>query len=184
MVNRFQGSGRPRQGGTPVVHRQDFRAHVENGGDWRHGATDVDMNPSIPGLGGFFSAATAQGTMEKFAEALIEAGQGFVTIGDGYDMGNYNVGDPATPSLKSAFDAAFANPRLVEGGIVLVKSGTYRLLDTVTVPAGITVMGESRGTIIIGNTTEQAMFRISSSVEEIVISNTGGITSQQHIDYL
>lgn len=182
MVKRFQGSGKQRDGGAGVVTRRDFRAHVENGGDWRHGAPDINMEPSISVLNNLFSSPTVQGTMEKFATTLSEAGQGFITIGDGYDMGNFNVGDPATPSLKSAFDAAFASPRLVEGGVILVKAGTYRLLETVTVPAGITIMGESRGTIIISNTSEQSMFRIAASVENINLGNTSSTPSAQPID--
>ena len=159
MVTRFIGSGRQREGGFAAVHRQDFRAHT-TGGDWRHTADQTDMNPSLSVLGGIFSSPTVQGTLQLLANTFSTAGQGFITIGDGYDMGDFNVGDPSTPSLHDAFNAAFASPRLQQGGVLLIKAGTYRLTQTVTVPQGMMIIGEGRGTVIISNTGEKAMFRI------------------------
>jgi hypothetical protein len=46
MTNRYTGSGRQIEGGMLATHKQDFNAHV-TGGDWRHKADQVDMNPVL-----------------------------------------------------------------------------------------------------------------------------------------
>lgn len=158
--NPFTGSGRAIEGGALAARKQDFVAHGD-GNYLRHHADHVDMNPELNVIG--LADQTVQGTLEKMANLISQAGQGFITIGDGYDMGDFNVGDPATPTLESAFIAAFAHTRLQNGGVVLVKSGTYRLGQTVTVPSGITIMGEPSGTFIISATNQQAMFEVEPS---------------------
>ena len=174
MVSRFQGSGREKEGGFLATHKQDFNAHV-TGGDWRHGATDIDMEPIITSLGG----ATVQQTLENLSAFIVSEGSGFISIGkadgyDGYAAGVYNVGTPATPLLADAFAAAFADKRLQNGGAVLVLAGTYALLSTVSVPPGITIMGELAGTIIIGHIIEGSMFKILRGTENTRIGGDSG----------
>lgn len=164
MSDKFIGSGRQREGGFAAVHRHDFTSHVE-GSNWFHTADQINMDPAIATLAGVFSDTTVQGTLEKLATYFSTIGQGFISIGDGYDQGDYNVSDPSTPSLKAAFDAAFTNTRLQNGGIILIKAGTYVLDSTVILPPGIMVIGENRGTIIISHTSEQPMFQIQAGTE-------------------
>jgi hypothetical protein len=175
MTSRFQGSGRLKEGGYLAVHRQDFKAHT-TGDDWRHTADQTDMNPALSSAA--LNAPTVQGTLEKMALKLAGQG-GFVSIGDGYDLGDYNV-DIGT-SLHEAFASAFTNPRLQNGGIILVKAGTYRLTQTVTLPLGITVMGEPAGTHIIGSTNEQPMFYIRQS-EDVFLQGTYSATDYYAAD--
>lgn len=163
MVSRYTGSGRHRESGFAAVHRQDFHAHT-TGGDWRHTADQTDMNPAISTFNNLFNAPTVQETLERMASLIDTVGQGFITIGDGYNLGDYNVDSGTT--LQQAFYDAFANSRLQNGGIVLVKSGTYRLTATVEVPAGITIMGEPAGTYIFGSMNEQPMFRCADSIKQ------------------
>lgn len=184
MVDRFIGSGRFKEGGFLATHKQDFNSHVD-GGDFRHTANNINMDPIITAYGGFFNGTTVQDTLDKIASFTFSSGQGFVTIGDGYDTANppnYIVGSNPTPTLNNAFTEAFNNPRLRQGGIILVKAGTYKLNNVVIVPPGITIMGEGRGTIIIGHTSEQPMFLIKQSTEFPSVGSTTPISSFNSID--
>ena len=56
---RFIGSGRKQEGGFLGTHKQDFEAH-RTGGDWRHDAENINMNPVI----GPFPGDDVQETLE------------------------------------------------------------------------------------------------------------------------
>jgi hypothetical protein len=168
MSSRIIGSGRVREGGKAAVHLHDFKSHYQ-GDDFRHGATQTDMDPPIPTFANIFNAPTVQETLEKMAAFLSTVGQGYITIGDGYDTGNYNA-----PPLDVAFTAALTNPRLQNGGVILVKSGTYRLNNTVNIPPGITVMGEPRGTYIFGDMGELPMFNVEKSQKQFLLGTLAG----------
>lgn len=166
----FVGSGRLQEGGALAVRKQDFNAHVQGTG-FRQDATTVDMNPVIPLVGG----VTVQEALENLHNLIISAGTGFLSIGsiDGYIQGDYNVGTDQTPTLHDTFNAAFADTRLQNGGLILVLAGTYHLQSTVTVPAGISVMGEIAGTTIIGEMEEAPMFIIQKPNQSIdLVSGT------------
>lgn len=180
--NKFIGSGRSREGGFPAVNKVDFNFHVVGSG-FRHGAVDIDMEPNITVFSGIFDAPTVQGTLQKMADFLQTTGQGFISIGDGYQSppNDFTVGSGATPTLTDAFNAAFNHTRLQNGGIILVKSGIYRLTGTVNVPAGISIMGEIAGTTIIGETSEQSMFKFLRSQKRFNIS-TDGVQSEDPLD--
>lgn len=173
-ISRFQGSGRNREGGMAAVHRHDFKVHTD-GTDWRHKADHTDMNPALTALGGQLSAPTVQETLEKIAAYFSVMGHGFVSIGiDGYSPGDFTVN--ATTTLYQAFNSAFAHDRLKNGGIILVKAGVYRLMNTVTVPTGITIMGEIAGTHIIGSMSELSMFVVRNSGDRFYQGTNGGNT--------
>lgn len=171
MSNRFVGSGRLQEGGALATRKYDFNKHV-SGEDFRHQASNIDMNPVISSLGG----VTVQEALENVRGLITSAGSGFLSIGDvdGYVQGNYNVGDPATPTLADAFEAAVQDERLVNGGIILVLSGRYHLRQTVTIPAGVSVIGEISGTTIIGEMQEEPMFSIESSNTNIQLTANSG----------
>lgn len=170
--SRFQGSGRNREGGMAAVHRHDFRVHTD-GTDWRHKADHTDMNPALSGLSNLLNAPTVQGTLEKIATYLSQMGHGFVSIGiDGYSNADFTVN--ASTTLYQAFNSAFAHDRLKNGGIILVKAGVYHLFSTVTIPAGITIMGEIAGTHIIGSTNELPMFVARNSSDRFYQGSTSG----------
>jgi len=174
MVKRFIGSGRMQEGGFLVPHKMTFNAHT-TGGDLRHGAIDIDMEPIIPTCAG----ATVQATLECMAAFLAAQGSGFVSIGkadgyDGYAAGVYNVGAPTTPTLTDTFLAAFADTRLQNGGVVLLMAGTYQCLSTIEVPPGITIMGELAGSIIINHAIEEPIFKILQGRENTRIGGDSG----------
>lgn len=163
VKTRFVGSGRSVEGLDNsnrgfATHKRDFDAHTE-GGDWFHGATDIQMEPAISVGSGSFSGATVQATLEAIASTYISGGQGFVAIGDGYNS--------CAQDLALAFNNAFLSPRLANGGVILVKAGTYCIEQTVVIPPGITVLGEPSGTVITqGNNLaiqEQPLFDIQAS---------------------
>lgn len=175
----FVGSGRLQEGGALAVRKQDFNAHVQGTG-FRHDATQIDMNPVIPLVGG----ATVQETLENLHSLIVSAGTGFLSIGnvDGYIQGDYNVGTVETPTLHDTFNAAFADTRLQNGGLILVLAGTYHLRSTVTVPAGISIMGEIAGTTIIGEMQEVPMFVIQKPNQSIDLVTGTVFASGSNVD--
>lgn len=168
MTSRFQGSGRQREGGKSAVHLHDFKVHT-TGEDFRHTADQLDMSPQ---LAGSFADPTVQGTLEKLVSAITSGDGGFISIGkDGYsDSATVDFLVTDSFSLNNALEAAFTHARLVNGGIILIKAGTYRLFTTVNVPAGISIMGEISGTHIIGATGELPMFKCLQSEQIFAIS--------------
>lgn len=143
-IKKVIGSGRRIEAGKLVTYRQDFAAHY-TGGSFRHTADQIDMSPEIAG----FEAPNVQETLELMG-AAIGTGASFVSIGDGYRVGEFNVGGLVT--LKDAFDLAFADPQLQQGGIILLKAGVYHTDTTIEVPPGISIMGEVAGTYVFGQT--------------------------------
>jgi len=180
MVTRFRGSGREKEGGYLATHRQDFNAH-RTGGDWRHKANQIDMNPSLTN----YPAVNVQGTFEALAASIGSSGVGFVSVGDiradGYVAGNYNVGSTATPTFREAILAAFNDDRLENGGIVFILPGTYNLVTTVEVPSGISIMGEISGTVIIGEMSEEPMFRFLRATDYTSVGTFAGSSIETDI---
>lgn len=159
MPGKFIGSGRQKEGGFLAVHKKDFKAHIDGTEkDYNHSAESINMSPPIDIFNNLLNAETLQETLEKMANVLANSGQGFISIGDGYEAGDFNVGDPGIATLNDAFAHAFAADRLQNGGIILLKAGTYYLYQNVQVPPGITIMGEPTATNIIGEMSEEPMF--------------------------
>lgn len=140
MVTNFV---RAKEGGLSVVNKQEFNTYK---------TTVQDALDSITGL-------------------VNSSGSGFISIGneDGYATGSYNVGSASYPTLKSAFEAAVADERLTNGGVILLMAGTYKTSETITIPAGISVVGEVGGTLIIGEMSEQPIFLVQKSSQNFKI---------------
>ena len=172
-------SGRLKEGGRLVVAKEDFNAHWQTGTAFRHVANQLDMSPQIPGVGG----VTVQETLENLTDIITSAGSGFISIGqaDGYASGIYNVGTVETPTFTDAFNAAQADDRLINGGIIMVMAGSYVITTSVTVNPGITVIGELGGTYLISETTEQSMFIVSSYTKDL---NVGGDSGSGDLDII
>lgn len=175
----FIGSGRSQEGGALATRKQDFNAHWQGNG-FRHDATNIDMNPAIPIIGG----STVQETLEKLYLLVISSGTGFLSIGDvdGYIEGDYNVGSTATPTLAETFNAAFADARLQAGGIILLLAGTYHLRSTVTIPPGISLIGEIGGTTIVGEMSEIPMFIVSKPDTSINLTTGVSFDTGSNVD--
>ncbi len=141
--------------GRAVVYRKDFETHID-GGDFRHTADDVDMNPPLVNI----TASNVQNTLQLIETAIL-GGFDVVSIGDGnQSFGTFSVGGVGYPTVESCFAAALATYKLgTYGGIILVKSGLYNFTTTVSLPAGITVVGEHSGSIL-NATTANPIFRI------------------------
>lgn len=157
--------------GRLATDRYDFEKHI-TGNDFRHNATQIDIaNPSaIPGNA--TTVESALGFVASYIASQSGAGEGFITVGDGYDTWHAapNAGgfaganfDPTVPSLDTLLNPVFQsmvsgtplNPgfaRIQNGGIVVIKSGTYIVKKPIYVPAGITLLGEGYGTKIINAT--------------------------------
>jgi hypothetical protein len=150
------------------TNRYDFQTHIE-GLSFRHSADQIDVVPPviINGLP-YVTVADALTATSLSISQLISNGEGFVTIGDGYDSwhnanGTINF-DPTVPSLDTIlnpiFNAIYTNTalptqyqRIVRGGIVVIKAGTYYVVNTINVPPGIIILGEGYGTKIVNATS-------------------------------
>ncbi len=163
--------------GRLATDRYDFEAHLQghNPGpdsdfvtDFRHKASQVDVdNPSLV-FGNPTNVEQALEDVNNFILSLAGTGQGFITVGDGYDTwhaadGNINF-DNTIPALDLLLNPLFndiynGNPltaafeRIKRGGIVVIKAGTYIVKSTINVPPGIILLGEGYGTKIVNATS-------------------------------
>lgn len=152
--------------GRLVVDRYDFQRHID-GTDFQHNAIGINLSTPLTSLGNATNVQTAFDNLNTYIGLQSSAGQGLITVGDGYDTwhaadGNINF-DNTIPALnlilKPAFDAIINGTtipaqfqRVANGGIVVIKAGTYIVTDTINIPAGITLMGEGWGTKIVNAT--------------------------------
>jgi len=171
MVNFKRGSGRL------STDRFDFQNHID-GYDFRHNADGIDVLPPIS-----FRATDYNNLYD-----LLYAVSGFVSnftgtflsVGDGYDTyKNYlidpnNPYDGSVPAFNFYLDDLLnntSNPlhdRIKNGGVIVIKSGTYKFIDTVNVPAGITIVGEGFGTKIINAiSTPKPLFKIKANATRL-----------------
>lgn len=164
----YVGSGKIPQGSTYsfATHKQDFVSHASGGG-FRHTADNIDMNPPIA-VGG----ATVQEALENL-NAIFTGGH-YVIIGDGVNsFGDYNVGDPATPTIEDCFIAAQADSRITSGGWIYIHAGIYNFVDVVNLNPGVSIMGSAGGTILnINVSSPKSMFFVPASTTY----NLGGTT--------
>ncbi len=162
--------------GRLTTDRFLFQHHVD-GVQLRHKADQIDLNPqltinSTPNIPNVQAALTQVGLELNVLEL---SGKGFITVGDGFDTYHFsNPADPAyvSPNPDPAYDSTVPafntyldhllnisdptdinyNPlhaRIRDGGVVLIKTGTYKFTGTVNVPPGIILMGEGYGTKIV-----------------------------------
>jgi hypothetical protein len=174
--------------GGLATDRYDFEGHVQ-GTSFRHTADQIDMLVPI-NIDGYesFTVEEAIDALTGFANGV---GQGFATLGDGYDV--YHASDSSSstppnashpydstiPGLDQALNSILyntSNPqyhRIRDGGIILIKAGTYIIQNTVLIPPGIMLVGENYGTKICNATGGQSMFRI---VADLNRSMSGQVT--------
>jgi hypothetical protein len=171
MVSRYtSANAKLKQGGFSATHNQDFIAHT-SGGDFKHTADQIDLQSSISGI----SATQVQDALEQLHTQIASAGSGFISIGrvgDGYAQGSYNVSDSNT--FEDALSQAFADERVINGGIVLILAGQYNISTAVTIPVGISLWGELAGTYIDGTTSEESLFIIDSDISTLDVGGDSG----------
>lgn len=158
--------------GALTTSRFDFENHLQGKAvpdssgshyvaSFRHLASHIDVDTPSLVYGSPSNVQQALEYIKNFIDILSNIGKGFTTVGDGYDAwhnadGSINF-DPAVPTLDSYLNPIFTNivndgyiptefERIRRGGILLVKSGTYVIANTIEVPPGITIMGEGFGT--------------------------------------
>ena len=162
------------------TNRYDFESHIE-GFAFRHNAIQIDVNPAVVIAGiPYITVADALYALGNFVTQTELNGAGFVAVGDGYDTyhnanGNPNY-DSTIPSLDTLLNPLFTylinyynNPnattlaaipqqylRVKDGGVILIKAGTYTIANTVIVPPGFILMGEGFGTKIVNITSPSA----------------------------
>lgn len=155
----FSGSGRLSQGGFLAVHKQDFNAHIGGTEGLRHCADQIDMAPP---LNAPYTAPTVQETLELLGTIVSNAGDMYISIGNTTLAPNadFVVGDNAT-NLADAFTQALATTRLSNGGVIVIKAGTYDVASTISLPPGITVMGDPMG-VTINATSVNSVFQVQA----------------------
>jgi hypothetical protein len=154
--------------GGLATSRYDFENHIE-GLAFRHNANQIDIIPSVTINGTqYITVADALVAISGNLLQLEGNGQGFITVGDGYNCyhnanGTINF-DPTIPALDTILNPIFSAiinnitlpiqyARVQRGGIVVIKAGTYYIVNTVNVPPGITILGEGYGTKIVNATS-------------------------------
>ena len=163
-----------------ATSRYDFQNHID-GYSFRHNSFDIDVNPAVIIQGN--SYITVGDTLNAISNDLIgglTAGQGFISF-DGYNTYHNQITTPDTPydssipSINGVLNDILTNPnnpahsRLYDGGIILIKAGTYKITSPINIPPGITIMGEGFGTKIINQTSPLApMFVITPDIPRVV----------------
>lgn len=175
--------------GRLSTDRYQFQNHLDGVNpagftDFRHSADQTDMNPPI-----YNNATTVQSTLAGIASFITGEGglaQGFISLGDGYNCyanATQSIAyDPTVPSIDLLLNPVFAAitayqnnftpvptsyDRIKDGGIIVLKAGTYIVKNTISVPPGITLMGEGYGTKIINATA------LNTSVRPPVVTGSG-----------
>jgi hypothetical protein len=154
--------------GGLATNRYDFEEHIE-GLAFRHNSDQIDVDPAVNINGTqYITVSTALTAISGNLLQLEGDGKGFITIGDGYDCyhnanGTVNF-DPTIPPIDTILNPIFSAiinntplppqySRIQRGGVVLLKSGTYYVVNTINVPPGITILGEGYGTKIVNATS-------------------------------
>lgn len=167
--------------GRLAADRYDFQHHVA-GSDFYHNADAITV---IPGLSfnDSINHTNVYSSLSAISEELAVialSGKGFLQLGDGFDTYINSLDTPDTPYDASvpAFDGYLsdvlnnpANPlffRIRDGGVVMIKAGTYKFTDTVDVPPGIILLGEGYGTKIVNQLPSPGpLFRIKADLSRI-----------------
>ena len=173
--------------GRLATDRYSFQDHL-TGASFRHTASQIDLSPALNIDG--YNATNVQSAISHVSSYIALAstyGQGFITIGDGYNCclpdGTYNS---LIPNLNIALNDLLnntsnpLNSRISGGGIVLIKAGTYKFDAPVNVPAGIKIIGEGFGTKLINNTNNNSIFIIKRDANR---ANLDGILSSDSSDF-
>jgi len=164
MVNPVIGSGKViQQRGKLAAYKADLLAHRDGTG-FRQNALSVDMSPQLT----FFPDPTVQGTLEAMETFLLND-SAYVSIGDNSNsFGTFNVGASGYPTVESCFAGALATLRIsYRGGVIQLKAGRYNFQSTVTLPQGVSVIGELGGTLINADSSNP-IFNIEESDLDII----------------
>lgn len=106
----------------------------------------------------------------------------FVFVGGENDNVDYRVGSDEYPTFNDAMSGALADTRLSNGGIIIIKAGTYTITDTIEVPSKISLVGESTETILVGETDELPLFKILKSTKNVYIDESTILTFDGYVD--
>lgn len=158
-----------------------------------HNAHSINLNPAL-----VFHSSLQSNAQDAFAaiaadiNVLTSANKTLTLVGDGYDTYLNSLSTPDNPYDPSvpAFDTYLndvlnnsSNPlyyRIRSGGIVLIKTGTYKFTGTVNVPSGIILMGEGYGTKIVNQTSSPLpLFKIKA--DSIRVPDAGVDSTEKFI---
>ncbi len=165
------------------VDRYDFQDHVD-GYSFRHNSQAVNLNPPLSvNNTEYYTLDSILAGFSSNINTLLNSGQGFITIGDGLDTYVNRIKNPSSPfdnsvpAINNTLNDLLTNTenaqnfRISDGGIIVIKSGTYIITDTIDIPPGITIMGEGFGTKLINQCpTPRPLFKIKADLSRIVDS--------------
>ena len=166
--------------GRLALDRYDFKSHVD-GYTAKHNADAISVLPGIVLNGG--TRTDVYTSLTAISSALADlalSGKGFLLVGDGFDTYANSLATPDTPydsgvpALDTYLNDVLNNPsnplyfRIRDGGIVMIKAGTYKFTGTVDVPPGIIIFGEAYGTKIVNQMASPApLFKIKADTGRI-----------------
>lgn len=154
----------PNTGGRLATPIESFHAHITGSG-FNQPAASIITSPGINGAGDLQNSLN---NIQTFINNANTNGVGYTAVPNTIYDSYFNASggfffNSATPSLDSFLNPIFAAiiagsglapayERLRFGGIVLIPSGTYYVQNSITVPPGITIIGEGYGTKIVNAT--------------------------------
>lgn len=151
--------------GRLAVDRYQYDNHIK-GVDQKHSDDQITLSSVLTDL----NADNVHEALVGINNKLLNFDY-FVTVGEGYDVYASGVFDDSVPNLNTALYDLFYNTnnanynRLRNGGVVVIKSGTYKISQTVDIPPGITIMGEGFGSKLINTGTDNVMFRVKADID-------------------
>lgn len=174
----------------------DFLKHTQ-GTDFNHNSDGILISPAVNLNGTNYTDLTsALEGLSTYINLSKTNGIGFVAIPDGYDTYVNAITTPDTPydssipALNGAINDILYNTlnsqysRIRDGGIILIKSGTYKIIDTIELPPGIILMGEGFGTKIVNQIpisgvpqgADKPMFKVKA---DLTRTADGGVSSEK-----
>lgn len=163
----------PNVGGRISADLYDFYRHIKgsplnNGDPSNHEASTILTSPGVDGA---TDLQTSINNINDFISIVNQRGTAFASIPDGYNSYTYpnpnfyfdNTVPPLNDFLIPLFNAILLGSslpggyeiyeRIKYGGILYIPAGTYYIDETVSVPPGITILGERYNTKIINATS-------------------------------
>lgn len=146
--------------GRLAVDRYLYQKHLDGQAD-QHKDSDILVSPAIAALP---NSTTVHDALTTLSSSLSTS-DSFISIGKGYDVWAGGVYNASAPYLDVAINDLLNNisntqrVRLLDGGVIVLRAGTYKIGQTVNLPAGLTLMGEGFGTKLVNATVAYGGFQ-------------------------
>lgn len=168
--------------GRLAVDRYEYQRHLEGEDGFNHLDSKIEVDGDLPVLSNPETVHEALENISNIFDNIDSEGEGFITVGGEKNSNTYNAWlfpNNAAPHFNSSYTEldTLLNPlfadiitngvgsltktapidseylRIEHGGVIVIKAGVYIVKDSITVPPGISLIGEGLGTSIINGTS-------------------------------